>query len=82
MRQITARELKNQTGKALEWASRGERVLVTRRGKPVAWIVPAETLQEPTDAEQSWQEILEALESQDPHYRDWQSAVAASRGRP
>jgi prevent-host-death family protein len=41
MRTMTAKELKNRTGDALRAVGRGERVLVTRRGKPFALVAPA-----------------------------------------
>src|SRR2546429_9877273 len=44
MRTMTARELKNRTGDALRAEGQGEQVLITRRGKPLALVVP------PTDA--------------------------------
>jgi prevent-host-death family protein len=39
----TARDLKNRTGDALRAVGRGEQVLVTRRGRPFALVVPAVT---------------------------------------
>src|SRR5438128_11532532 len=41
MRTMTARELKNRTGDALRAVGQGEQVLITRRGKPFALVVPA-----------------------------------------
>jgi len=38
---MTARELKNRTGDALRAVGQGEQVLITRRGKPFALVVPA-----------------------------------------
>ena len=42
MREIGAFEAKNKLGTLLDWVADGEEVLITRRGKPVARLVPAE----------------------------------------
>jgi prevent-host-death family protein len=42
MREIGAFEAKNKLGTLLDWVERGEEVLITRRGKAVARLVPAE----------------------------------------
>ena len=42
MRQIGAFEAKNKLGTLLDWVENGEEVLITRRGKAVARLVPAE----------------------------------------
>ncbi|MEQ1889930.1 MAG: type II toxin-antitoxin system prevent-host-death family antitoxin [Alphaproteobacteria bacterium] len=42
MREIGAFEAKNKLGTLLDWVEAGEEVLITRRGKPVARLVPAE----------------------------------------
>ncbi|MEK0083073.1 type II toxin-antitoxin system Phd/YefM family antitoxin [Benzoatithermus flavus] len=47
MRTITAREANQQFSKLLEAAASGEEVTITRRGVPVAKLVPAS----PTEAE-------------------------------
>ena len=71
MKTMTARQLKNETGKALQLASRGERVLITRRGRPVAWLVQAEA-EEPTgDDDAAWQEIRDALSEGEPAFATW-----------
>jgi len=41
MREIGAFEAKNKLGTLLDWVERGEEVVITRRGKPVARLVPA-----------------------------------------
>ncbi|RDE49146.1 MAG: type II toxin-antitoxin system prevent-host-death family antitoxin [Candidatus Accumulibacter meliphilus] len=42
MREIGAFEAKNKLGTLLDWVENGEEVLITRRGKAVARLVPAE----------------------------------------
>lgn len=41
MREIGAFEAKNKLGTLLDWVESGEEVLITRRGKAVARLVPA-----------------------------------------
>ncbi len=41
MREIGAFEAKNKLGTLLDWVANGEEVLITRRGKAVARLVPA-----------------------------------------
>jgi prevent-host-death family protein len=42
MHEIGAFEAKNKLGTLLDWVENGEEVLITRRGKAVARLVPAE----------------------------------------
>ncbi len=42
MREIGAFEAKNKLGTLLDWVANGEEVLITRHGKAVARLVPAE----------------------------------------
>jgi prevent-host-death family protein len=42
MREIGAFEARNKLGALLDWVAAGEEVLITRRGKAVARLVPAE----------------------------------------
>ena len=46
MREVGAFEAKNKLGTLLDWVANGEEVLITRHGKAVARLVPAEA---PTD---------------------------------
>ncbi len=41
MREIGAFDAKNRLGTLLDWVEQGEEVLITRRGHPVARLVPA-----------------------------------------
>lgn len=41
MREIGAFEAKNKLGTLLDWVANGEEILITRRGKAVARLVPA-----------------------------------------
>ena len=80
MKKMTAKELKNETGQALQWAARGEKVLITRRGKPVAWLIQATEAPPTIDAESAWAEIENALEGSPPAFDHWQNAVSWFRG--
>jgi len=42
MREIGAFEAKNRLGTLLDWVEKGEQVLITRRGRAVARLVPAD----------------------------------------
>ncbi|MBI4483672.1 MAG: type II toxin-antitoxin system prevent-host-death family antitoxin, partial [Acidobacteria bacterium] len=44
MKVITAKALKNRTGEALRYVARGGKLVVTRRGKPLAVLAPATEL--------------------------------------
>lgn len=44
MREIGAFEAKNKLGGLLDCVEKGEEILITRRGKPVAWLVPADAV--------------------------------------
>lgn len=57
IRTMSAKELKNRTGEAMRAIGRHERVLVTRRGKPFAAIVPIDQLPQSEDPD----ELLEQL---------------------
>jgi prevent-host-death family protein len=50
MSTVTAREANQHFSKILDAAARGEEVTITRRGKPVAKLVPVEVQEEPAEA--------------------------------
>lgn len=59
MHEIGAFEAKNKLGTLLDWVERGEEVLITRRGKAVARLVPAEPGFDRTKARRAADGILE-----------------------
>jgi prevent-host-death family protein len=81
---IAARDLKNHTGQALRAAEHGRRVIITRRGRPVAVLIPAVP---PADEaaemsyEDAWQDIEDALSRSQPQDRSWRRAMDRSRRR-
>jgi len=82
---MTAKELKNRTGDAFRAVARGERVLLTRRGKTVAVMVPVDfpvLEDEVLPYDQAWQEIEAALAASEPEYASLEEAVSRSRRRP
>jgi prevent-host-death family protein len=52
MREVGAFEAKNRFGTLLDWVERGEEVLITRRGKIVARLVPGASGFDKVKAEQ------------------------------
>jgi prevent-host-death family protein len=65
MRTVSSRELKNRLGRYLGLVGKGETILVTGRGKPVALLVPHGPIRaEPVELE----EVLQQLEAE-VHFR-------------
>jgi prevent-host-death family protein len=60
MRQIGAFEAKNTLGTLLDWVESGEEILITRHGKAVARLVPAEPGFDRAKAHQAARGLLEA----------------------
>lgn len=85
MKTMTARDLKNKTGEAMRTVSRGERVVVTLRGKPFALITPvtAESLEKVSlrPAEEAWRAIEDALKRTRPEFKNAKEAMAWTRRR-
>ncbi len=82
---MTAKELKNRTGDAFRAVSRGERVLLTRRGKTVAVLVPVDFPNREDEVlpyDQAWREIEAALAASQPEYASLEEAMSRSRRRP
>jgi prevent-host-death family protein len=81
---MTAKELKNRTGEALRAVEQGRRVLLTRRGRPIALMTPAGPHAEADDLpyDEAWREIEAALGTTKPPARSWRKAMSRSRRRP
>jgi prevent-host-death family protein len=60
MRKVGSRELKNRLGKYLARARKGQTIVVTDRGEPVAKLVPIDKPQNPEDALKTRLRELEA----------------------
>ncbi len=85
MNSITAKELKNQTGKVLRRVGAGEKVLITKRGKPLAVLSPVEEgqLKPPgvRSYEDAWVDIEKKLKRTRPRFKTWEEAMKATRWR-
>lgn len=85
MRVVTARELKNKTGKIVSQARAGEKILVTVRGKPAAAIVPPTILEEQIKSlrsqEEAWKDIKETLSKSPAPFDTYQEAMRWVRKR-
>jgi len=82
---MTAKEPKNRTGEALRAVARGQRVLVTRRGRPLAVMAsPSVAPLEPDERqyEEAWSEIEATLRATAPPESSWRRAMDRSRRRP
>jgi len=82
---MTAKELKNRTAEALRAVEQGRRVLLTRRGRPVALMTPVGVSSDKPDElpyDEAWQEIEGALRVTKPRDRSWKRAMDRSRRRP
>jgi antitoxin (DNA-binding transcriptional repressor) of toxin-antitoxin stability system len=85
MKPMTARELKNATGEVVRTLRRGERILLTFRGKALGTIDPlrpeAENVPTIRPYEEAWAEIEAQLERSRPRFASWREAEDESRGR-
>jgi prevent-host-death family protein len=82
---MTAKELKNRTGDAFRAVSRGDKVVLTRRGKPVAVLLSvadSEADRRLPPYEEAWAEIEMALAASEPEFPSLEEAMSRSRGRP
>ena len=81
---LTARELKNRTGDAFRAIRRGDRVVLTQRGKPLAVMVPLPGGEEAVDLSpyrEAWSEIEGALAASSSEFPTVEQAMARSRLR-
>jgi prevent-host-death family protein len=60
MREVGAFEAKNRLGALLDRVERGEEIVITRRGKPVAKLVPANAEFDRTKARRAVAGLIEA----------------------
>jgi len=81
----TSKELRQKTGNILAEIKKGERYVITYRGKPVALMLPfpAEEAEKlvPRAYEEAWQDIELTLQESEAEYASWEEAINASRRR-
>ncbi len=85
MKSYSAKELKNHTGEILRQVGSGQRVLITKHGKPHAVLSPV--YQEQLDDsdirsfEEAWADIEQSLRTTQPQLKTWQEAMQWTRRR-
>ena len=83
MKTVTAKDLKNRTGDAIQAAARGEKIVVTLRGKPVALISPlnAEMLEKQSlrNMKVAWDDIEKTMENSKPEFESAEEAMDWTR---
>ena len=85
MKIVSAKELKNNTGRILHYVKMNEIAVVTSHGKKIAVILPAK---EDTDRgtgvrpfEEAWKDIESTIAGTPPVHKTWREAEDHSRGR-
>ena len=85
MRMMTAKHLKNNTGEAMRRVSKGEKVVVTLRGKPFALISPvtSESLEKVSlrPLEEAWKDIENTLKKSKSKFNNAKEAMHWTRKR-
>ena len=85
MKSISAKELKNRTGEVLRRVEEGEKVVITKRGKPCAMLSPVTEEQIVSDGlrsySEAWEDIEQTLKTTRPRYPTWEEAVRWTRRR-
>ncbi len=82
MKSVTAKELKNSTGDVLRRVRGGEKVIVTKRGRPCAVIFPVEDEQSVVELRpygEAWDDIQKALRRTKARHKTWEDAIRWSR---
>jgi prevent-host-death family protein len=85
MKSISAKELKSRTGEVLRRVEEGEKVLITKRGKPCAVLFPVtEEHLLPVGLRpyaEAWEDIERTLKATQPRYKTWEEAMRWTRRR-
>ena len=85
MKSVSAKELKNKTGEVLHQVERGQRVLITKRGKPLAVLSPVAGGElKPAglrDYRDAWKDIEQELRVTGPRFKTWREAMRVARWR-
>ena len=83
---ITAKQLKQKTGEVIRRIKSGERLTLTYRGKPLAFIEPAvkrdlNELNKVNEFAKAWEKIESTLNSTKPEFKNWREATGWVRNR-
>ena len=86
MNRVSAKQLKQNTGRILRRVRSGEKLAITYRGKPVAIISPTEpdeqeSLNQIRPFEDAWRDIENTLANSEPRFKGWREATDWVRGR-
>jgi prevent-host-death family protein len=85
MKSCSAKELKTHTGEILRQVGSGEKILITKRGKPCAVLSPVENSQVAETGirpfQEAWADIEKTLKTSQPQFETWQEAMRWSRSR-
>jgi prevent-host-death family protein len=85
MKSISAKELKSRTGEVLRRVEEGEKVFITKRGKPCAVLSSiAEEQLLPVGLRsyaEAWEDIERTLKVTQPRYKTWEEAMRWTRRR-
>ena len=85
MKTMTAKNLKNKTGEAMRAVARGEKVVVTLRGKPFALMTRATTVTIEKASlrplKEAWSDIENSLRKTKPRFKNAKEAMSWTRRR-
>lgn len=85
MKSYSAKELKNHTGEILRQVASGEKILITKNGKPHALLSPVAEEQARDlgvrPFEEAWADIERSLRATRPRFKTWQEAMRWTRAR-
>ena len=85
MQSMSATELKNRTGEVLRRVGGGQKLLITKRGKPCAVLSPVS--EEEIHATglrpyaEAWADIEKTLKTSEPQHETWGEAMHETRRR-
>ncbi len=81
----TSKELRLKTGEIIKGVRKGDRYIVTYRGKPVALVLPfpeQNTVEQaPRPYEEAWADIEKTINESEAAYSSWENAINESRRR-
>ena len=81
----TSKELRLRAGDILKSVKKGDRYIVTYRGKPVALVLPfsEQNVGEPSPRpyEEAWADIEKTINESEAAYSSWERAIDESRRR-